>query len=196
MGRVTIIGVDERQERELLSHNTIGRHPSNTLQILDRIVSKEHCHIDLVSGQYVLRDLGSLNGTYVNGERVQEHPLDDGDEITMGQPGATIFGRRQAKPGFADQTVMRNPRPFHVRSRHGRNADADRGEHAGRILGSKVPLASPRSELDVLRSFVQRRQILTTEPRDRHAASPTEQAAVPDLPAAISHRRPAHLKPR
>ena len=52
--------------------------------MLDRVVSKEHCHIELVGDRYVLRDLGSLNGTFVNGERVQERPLEPGDEILIG----------------------------------------------------------------------------------------------------------------
>ena len=84
MARITIIGPDGRQERELGAHNTLGRHPNNTHQVLDRIVSKEHCHIDLVDGRFVLRDLGSLNGTFVNGERVGEKVLVSGDEITLG----------------------------------------------------------------------------------------------------------------
>ena len=70
---------------ELEPNNTLGRHPDNTIQILDRIVSKNHCHIDLTDGIYVLRDLGSLNGTYVNGERVSgQRELQVGDEITLG----------------------------------------------------------------------------------------------------------------
>lgn len=85
MSRLTIIGPDGRQEVELLAHNTLGRHPNNTVQVLDRIVSKEHCHVDLIDGgRYILRDLGSLNGTYVNGERVSERVLVPGDEITLG----------------------------------------------------------------------------------------------------------------
>lgn len=84
MARLTIIGPDGQQERDLLPHNTLGRHPNNTVQILDRIVSKEHCHIDLVDGRYVLKDLGSLNGSYVNGERIDERVLSAGDEITLG----------------------------------------------------------------------------------------------------------------
>ena len=40
---------------ELEPNNTLGRHPDNTIQILDRIVSKNHCHIDLTDGIYVLR---------------------------------------------------------------------------------------------------------------------------------------------
>jgi adenylate cyclase len=84
MPRLTIIGPEGRQEFDLLPHNTLGRHPNNTMQVLDRIVSKEHAHIDLVDGRYMLRDLGSLNGTYVNGERVGERVLNPGDELTMG----------------------------------------------------------------------------------------------------------------
>jgi adenylate cyclase len=52
--------------------------------VLDRVVSKEHCHIELVDDGYVLKDLGSLNGTFVNGERVEQHRLHPGDEITIG----------------------------------------------------------------------------------------------------------------
>ena len=85
MARITIMGPSGRQERQLFRHNSLGRHPRNTHQVLDRVVSKEHCHIELVDEDYVLKDLGSLNGTYVNGERVVEiHTLEPGDEITIG----------------------------------------------------------------------------------------------------------------
>ena len=85
MARLTIFSPDGRQERELpLPHNTLGRHPNNTLQILDRIVSKEHLHIDKIDGKWVAKDLGSLNGTFVNGERITERVLADGDEISLG----------------------------------------------------------------------------------------------------------------
>jgi adenylate cyclase len=84
MPRLTIIGPEGRQEVDLLAHNTLGRHPNNTVQVLDRIVSKEHCHIDLVEGRWLLRDLGSLNGSFVNGERIGERVLLPGDEIMLG----------------------------------------------------------------------------------------------------------------
>ena len=84
MPRISIIAPEGRAEADLLPHNTLGRHPNNTVQILDRIVSKEHCHIDLVEGRWLLRDLGSLNGSFVNGERITERPLNPGDEISIG----------------------------------------------------------------------------------------------------------------
>ncbi len=116
-GRITVISPEGQKDCVLLDHNSIGRHPNNTVQVLDRIVSKEHCHIDLVNGRFVLRDLGSLNGTYVNGERVHERPLFTGDEITLGatrilmfadyakDPVPAVAGRPVPGPGPAAPTV-------------------------------------------------------------------------------------------
>ena len=84
MARLTIIGPEGKQESEVKPHTTVGRHPENTVQILDRIVSKEHCHIDLLEGKWTLKDLGSLNGTFVNGERVSLRVLSSGDEVSLG----------------------------------------------------------------------------------------------------------------
>ena len=84
MARISIMGPSGRQERQLFRHNSLGRHPRNTHQVLDRVVSKEHCHIELEGDGYILIDLGSLNGTFVNGKRVSEHRLEPGDEITIG----------------------------------------------------------------------------------------------------------------
>ena len=85
MAKLIIVSVDPPQEYELGPLNTLGRHPDNTIQVLDRIVSKEHCQVFLSpDGRYVLRDLGSLNGTYVDGERIMERVLENGDEVTLG----------------------------------------------------------------------------------------------------------------
>src|SRR6185295_7266394 len=74
---------------ELAGVNGLGRHPANTLQLMDKIASKEHCIVEQRGSQFVLRDLGSLNGTYVNGERVNgERMLRHGDEIEIGMTRA------------------------------------------------------------------------------------------------------------
>jgi adenylate cyclase len=89
---------DGQQVVELGVHNTLGRHPTNSIQLLDKIVSKEHCIIEKRGTQFVLRDLGSLNGTYVNGERVNgERPLRHGDELALGSTRA----RLEDPPGMA-----------------------------------------------------------------------------------------------
>ena len=64
---------------------SIGRHPDQDIQILDRVVSKAHCAIELVNGRYSVRDVGSRNGTYVNGIRISaRRPLGNDDEMTVG----------------------------------------------------------------------------------------------------------------
>ncbi len=73
------------QDYELGEYTTIGRMPGNTIQLLDPLVSKVHAQITRTqSGDYELRDLGSLNGTYIRGERIVVHKLSPGDEIMIG----------------------------------------------------------------------------------------------------------------
>lgn len=62
----------------------IGRDPQNDLVLDDRRVSRKHAEIRLRLGRYTLYDLQSTNGTYVNGRRVAEKVLDDGDTISVG----------------------------------------------------------------------------------------------------------------
>jgi pSer/pThr/pTyr-binding forkhead associated (FHA) protein len=63
----------------------LGRSMSAEVEIDDRSVSRRHALIVLRDGQAVLLDDGSLNGTYLNGERVDHAVLADGDEIALGE---------------------------------------------------------------------------------------------------------------
>jgi adenylate cyclase len=85
MARILLATPEGQQTVELRDFNSMGRHPSNTIQLLDKIVSKEHCVIERRGPVFWLRDLGSLNGTYINGERVQgERELRHGDDMALG----------------------------------------------------------------------------------------------------------------
>ncbi len=65
--------------------NTIGRHSDQNVQLLDRVVSKNHALITYSDGHFYLQDMGSRNGTYVNQRRLQGRTrLYDGDLISMG----------------------------------------------------------------------------------------------------------------
>src|SRR5580658_10026222 len=89
MARLILATAEGQQAIDLRSTNSLGRHPNNTIQLLDKIVSKEHCILEQREGQFILRDLGSLNGTYVNGERVRgEILLKHGDDIALGSTRA------------------------------------------------------------------------------------------------------------
>ncbi len=63
---------------------TIGRHPTNHVVIDIPTVAAEHAVVEYVSGTYRLIDRGSRNGTFVNGQRITEYPLQDGDVIRIG----------------------------------------------------------------------------------------------------------------
>ncbi len=89
MAKLILATAEGQQAIELRPMNSLGRHPNNTIQLLDKIVSKEHCLVEQRENRFVLRDLGSLNGTYVNGERVRgEVLLNHGDEIALGSTRA------------------------------------------------------------------------------------------------------------
>ncbi len=62
----------------------VGRHPECDIQIDSRKVSRRHCCIAQVSDYLVVRDLGSTNGVRINGVRVPEGRLNQGDELTIG----------------------------------------------------------------------------------------------------------------
>jgi adenylate cyclase len=73
------------REHTLGRRTTIGRHPNQTVQVLDRVVSKQHAVIESEEEAYILRDRGSRNGTYLNGEEITEDiTLSNGDRITVG----------------------------------------------------------------------------------------------------------------
>lgn len=66
-------------------HILIGRHADCTVAVSDGNVSRRHAEVHPVGTGYAVADLGSTNGTKVNGIRIQgERSLDDGDVITVG----------------------------------------------------------------------------------------------------------------
>ena len=63
----------------------VGRHDECHLKIKSSQVSRQHCHLFEKKGLLLVKDLGSANGTYVNGKRVKEQQvLEPGDELTIG----------------------------------------------------------------------------------------------------------------
>lgn len=63
----------------------IGRHPKSDIFLDDITVSRRHAEILRAEERFRLHDVGSLNGTYVNRERVEEGDLHSGDEIQIGK---------------------------------------------------------------------------------------------------------------
>lgn len=64
---------------------TAGRHPDSDIFLDDITVSRRHAEIIRAEDRYRVRDAGSLNGTYVNRERIEESVLEPGDVLQVGK---------------------------------------------------------------------------------------------------------------
>lgn len=70
---------------------TAGRHPKSDIFLDDITVSRRHVELSRTGDRYTLRDVGSLNGTYVNHRRVEQATLADGDEVQIGKFKLVFF---------------------------------------------------------------------------------------------------------
>lgn len=118
---------------------TIGRKPENEIQIDNLAVSGKHALIITILDDSFLEDLGSTNGTYVNGKLVKKHALKDGDVIAIGKHELKYINENASddddefektmiiKPGSASAAV----------------AAAQAAEKAGAGAGASGAAASP-----------------------------------------------------
>jgi FHA domain len=74
----------------------IGRSKHGGLSIRDPNVSRQHAVIELCEGRYFLVDLGSTNGTFVNGERITRVPIGDGDVVRICDHEVRFSSERRA----------------------------------------------------------------------------------------------------
>ena len=61
----------------------VGRDEACDITLKGPLVSRKHCQFVGGGDKYAVQDLGSANGTYVNGERVEQHTLNDGDKVAV-----------------------------------------------------------------------------------------------------------------
>jgi hypothetical protein len=79
---------EDRVLQELLLSGgtvTIGRQPDNLVRIDNPAVSGQHAKVYAEGDHYVIEDIESFNGTYVNGQRISKVTLKDGDNVTIGK---------------------------------------------------------------------------------------------------------------
>jgi uncharacterized RDD family membrane protein YckC len=108
-----IINPNAANRRELMLSPdailTIGRDPSNDLVLPDAMVSRRHAVVEQRGSQFFLRDCNSANGSVVNGDRISERGLRDGDLVAIGsmrmlfragttEPGAKVVPHPSAAP--------------------------------------------------------------------------------------------------
>lgn len=81
---IVVGGKASKREVLLKLPSTIGRSREADLTVAHPMVSRKHCEAYEVGGLLMIRDLGSLNGTYVGGKRIREAPLPPNKEFTVG----------------------------------------------------------------------------------------------------------------
>jgi len=106
------------KEYELGERTIIGRMDSCDIRILDGLISKQHAEITYTNGRWSLRDLGSSNGTLVNGRRVHAVDLAEGDQIAVGS-ARLVFSHAAPRRSAPNVEFVATSAP-HVQAKHER----------------------------------------------------------------------------
>lgn len=85
MSKIIVRDVTGEHTYSIQDSVTVGRHPNSVICLHDPMVSKHHACIKHIGEHYIYEDLGSSNGSFLNGVRVARHPFSDGDVITLGK---------------------------------------------------------------------------------------------------------------
>lgn len=108
--RLVVQGGEEKGREIPLADKslTIGRLADNDIVIVDRLASRRHAVLERQQGQYAVRDQGSRNGTFVNGQRIAEpHVLRDGDEIRIGLEFQALYIDPEATGTLVTDAIVR-----------------------------------------------------------------------------------------
>ena len=119
----------------------IGRDSSNAVAISDAEVSRRHSRLTFQGGKYVLEDLGSTNGTFVNGQRLAgPHVLKAGDVVALGEQIVLMYDAVNIDPGATVASPRNIVRPVAVPAPQPVAAPPPAQNYAGQIPDSPEPL--------------------------------------------------------
>ena len=117
MAKVQVISIHGTRDYPLGEYMRIGRQPGNEIQLLDRIVSKEHAVIFNKDSKFHIRDMGSLNGTYMRNERISECPLEHLDTIMLGSTKIIFYEEEAQQKEQPEVTVGDEASESYIHSR-------------------------------------------------------------------------------
>ena len=141
----------------------VGQESSNTLCLADPAVSRRHCSISIHNGGFELVDLGSHNGTFVNGIPVRRKLLSDGDTIRIGD-SQLLFAlqeREMADDGGMDSSSRPSPPALKTISVDQAALDNEFGNAIGRMARDLAALLKISSATTSIRELAQlQREIL------------------------------------
>jgi hypothetical protein len=117
-----------------------GRGKDNDVAVRDSKLSRNHCQVAMIAGKCVITDLASTNGTYVDGERVEERTLSAGESITLGQTTFKVAYREED----AQAPVVKGAAVCAECGKPVTQADLDAGK--GSIVGDRTYCADCRMD--------------------------------------------------
>jgi predicted component of type VI protein secretion system len=131
---------------------TIGRDAANGVAINDAEVSRKHAQLSLHGSSYVIQDLGSTNGTFVNGQRISTtQVLNPGDTVSFGEnivlqyeaafdPNATVVGAKAPRTAVPAPKPAPAPAPAYVPP--AAPAAAPAPMYSGQVPAGPAPVAA------------------------------------------------------
>jgi DNA-binding response OmpR family regulator len=132
------------KSREILLNDrsvTIGRLHGSDVPLADRLVSRRHAVIEKERGQWLIRDAGSRNGTFVNGKRISgPHVLRDGDEIQIGLDFKAVYVDPEATGALVTDALV-----------HGTGLWVDEERREVWVQGSRISPSLSRAQFTLLR---------------------------------------------
>lgn len=164
-------GLLEERVYPLEDRLTIGRSPLNVVHLADPSVSRRHAALYSLGGKTIVEDLGSHNGTYVNGERVFKAVLKNGDTLRVGK--VVLHYREEYSPDDepteATQEILRTTQELlqgsddiaHVRISMGEGEGTNLSHRSRRLSEtlSRIPIFAPLDQ-DTLAFVAQSARLL------------------------------------
>ena len=148
-------GAAEPQRYPLCESNVVGRASDNDIWIDDPNVSRQHCRVARVDGRWVLSDLGSTNGTWLDAARVKRYALSDGETFYVGD-ARVVF--------HSDQYIEHRP------------IDPNEAQELSKVLEQKrapaTALVAAATPIEPRRPLPSPRATVVTRQRSHGAAPP------------------------
>ncbi len=126
---------------------TIGRDSSNGVAINDAEISRKHARLTFQGGKYVIEDLGSTNGTFINGQRLAgPFVLKSGDVVSFGEQIVLMYDVMSGDPG----ATMASPRRTSARVSTPSAPPPPTSAYSGQVASGPMPEARKTNTLPII----------------------------------------------
>jgi len=170
---------------------TIGRKAHNDIQIDNLAVSGEHAVIVTILNDSFMEDLGSTNGTLVNGNPVKKHFLQNNDVIELGKYKLKFIQEQGAQPAAAaadfEKTMVLRPSAM--------KAAAEQAKAAG-MGGAQAAQAARQAAVQQVAAGAAAAGVADKDNKGAQIAAAAQAAAAPAAPAAVAAPAAAQAAPR